>query len=737
MEAGRVMARGPKTGPRGRIRWVAVLLVAASSMPGAQARRIAIRVPEGFALGPEFERFSGWARREGVQVEVGPESSAVPPGWEAARLSVLPPSDAFRRLVARFPLRLSDKEFVFDGRTYAQPDDAVALTDPARPEETFVVGVGRQAALRLLARQLFWREERGEDYRVVSGGLAKSGRFAPGAPLAVDRSADKDEIAAREAYFRSLKEEEREGIRWRFRESERPALSRWEPVLRRFSGSAPRGSILVVLFPDPAVKGLYTGSSRPADLSQSGHGVRVEIDVSAPREPDLISPALASAALAARDARLLSRPMILSALGARLCGRWWGRDVASFAAFARRAGVEPTAAQIVSSDPEISPVLAVGTAASWIEGGIGKEGEAAVFRALRGADGPLEAALKRWADGAAARGAPAPPRRRLPAGFLRGISYAMSNSVSGSYASPRSRETLSRVARMSADSISVMPFAFMRDVHGTDIGFIHRNPAGETDEGTVRAVSDARDLGMSAMVKPQIWVGGGRFVGEVAMRSDGEWRRFFDAYRRFIVHHAVVAEAAGAGLFCVGTELVGTEGRESEWRETIAAVRLATGAPLLYASNWAAGAPKVPFWDALDAIGVDFYDSLSRDPQASDAALQAGVRAAVSPLEKLARAFGKPVIFAEAGYPPVRSAWIAPHDEDSGRAPAPDDAGRAVAAVFRALEGKSWWKGVYWWKAFSSGQGPRPNDRGFNILGTPSERAISEGFSRLNRDAAR
>jgi hypothetical protein len=309
----------------------------------------------------------------------------------------------------------------------------------------------------------------------------------------------------------------------------------------------------------------------------------------------------------------------------------------------------------------------------------------------------------------------------------------MSNSVDSSYASPRSRETIARLAKMSADSISIMPFAFMRDAHSPSIAFIHRSPGGETDEGTVRAVSDARDAKMSALVKPQIWIGGGRFVGEAAMRSEEDWARFFDAYRRFIVHHALVSEAAGAGIFCVGTELIGTEARVRQWRETIAAVRLATGASLTYASNWASGAPKVPFWDALDAIGVDFYDPLSRDPEASDAALEAGARAAALPLEKLALAAGKPVVFAEAGYPPVKGAWMAPHDENTGRPPAPGDAGRAVAAVFRALNGKSWWKGVYWWKAFSSGQAARLDDRGYNLMGTPSEKAIVDGFARLAR----
>jgi hypothetical protein len=309
----------------------------------------------------------------------------------------------------------------------------------------------------------------------------------------------------------------------------------------------------------------------------------------------------------------------------------------------------------------------------------------------------------------------------------------MSNSVESSYASPRSRETLARIAGIGADSVSIMPFAFLREADVPWIGFIHRRPGGETDEGTVRAVEDARRLRMSAMVKPQLWVGRGRFVGEIAMRTEGDWKLFFESYRRFLVHHAIVSEAAGAALFCVGTELVATESRVREWRETIAAARLATGAPLIYAANWAAGAPKVAFWDALDAVGVDFYDSLSKDPRASDEALEAGVGAAAEPLERLAAAARKPVIFAEAGYPSVQGAWIAPHDERAGPSPSAADAGRAIAAVFRALRGKAWWKGVYWWKAFSSGRDAAGTERGYNILGSPAEHAIAEGFARMSR----
>jgi len=197
----------------------------------------------------------------------------------------------------------------------------------------------------------------------------------------------------------------------------------------------------------------------------------------------------------------------------------------------------------------------------------------------------------------------------------------------------------------------------------------------------------------------------------------------------------VVAEGAGADVFCVGTELVGTEGRRQDWSDTIAAVRLATGAPLIYAANWAAGASRVPFWSALDAIGVDYYDPLSSDASASDEALTEGVRRTAGALGALSRQAGKPVIFTEAGYPPVRSAWISPHDESTGRPTAPGDAARAVAAVFRALEKETWWRGVYWWKVFSDGRAAHDGERGYNLLGTPAEKTIAEAFARLAREA--
>lgn len=687
-----------------------------------------MRLAEGFSLGPEFERASGWAKRRGIEIQTGPESSPVPKGWEALYLSTFPVGDRLRGLLLRFPVSLEVAGFAFDGRTCSGENDAIFLTDPARPTEAFVLGLSERAVIELASRRLFWREAAPADYEVVSGELSKEGRFASkDGRLAIDRASDRDRIAAKEDFFQALRREKRGNIEWEFREPEAPAVSKWEKAASRLAGKRP---FSIRLFPDAATKGLYTGSSRPADLASEAGRIRVDIDIAAPDEPDLISPVIAAAALAAVEPAMLEHRTLLLAAGARRVGRWWGREVRSFAAFTRAANVEPTLDEVIHSSEDASPVLAVGSAAAWLDAGARLDGEGALDRALGGAQGGLRDKLMRWRQAALRQTVKPPPRRALPAGFLRGVSYAMTNSIEGAYVSPQSLAALKRLRDDSANSISVIPYAFSRETKSDRVFFVHKSPQGETDEGTVRAVADARSLGMTAMVKPQLWVGGGAFVGDIAMADERSWRAWFDSYRRFIVHHAVVAEAAGADLFCAGTELKSTEAREKEWRELFAAVRLATGAPLLYAANWAANAPHATFWDALDAIGVDFYDPLATAEKVSDAALEQGVRQAARPVAELSARTGRPVIFTEAGYPPVRGAWIVPHDEDSGRPLAGGDAARAIAAVYRALAKEGWWKGVYWWKAFSDGRPAPPGERGFNFIGTPAEKAIAEGFRR-------
>ncbi len=722
MAAGRPLGAGRRFAFTG----AAVLLLLGAAPNPPAPRRIALRLADGFEPGPALERFTALAKARGIEVQSALESTAAPKGWEVAHLSKLPPPQRLLPALASFPVAFEAAAFAFDGRRYAARDEAIFLAIPGSSADVFVLGVAESAVVDLASRRLLDRPEKAADYAVLSGELTKEGRFIEkDGRLAIEPGSGRDQIADRDQFFESLRREKRSGLEWEYPSAQATAAARWEKAAARFAGKKPYS---IRLFPDAVVKAFYTGSSRPADLVVEGGKIRVEIDASAPDEPDLVSPVLAAAAIGAGNPTLFEHRTLLMAAGARRFGKWWGREVRGFAAFTHAANVEPSVEEVLKSDPDVSPVLAIGAAAAWLDAGARLESEAAVDKALGGASAALVDTLARWRVAAWRQGVQPPARRPLPEAFLRGISCVMTESIEGAYVSPSSRATLERVKGLGANSVSIVPYGYAREAAGDRVLFVHRSPRSETDEGLVRVLTDARALAMTTLVQPRLWVGGGGAVGDIAMADDRGWHGWFDSYRRFLVHQAVVAEASGVTLFCVGSDLQKTEAREKEWRNVVFAVRLATGAPVLYAADGASNANRITFWDVLDAIGVDFFDSLSKSEKLTDPALDEVIRRVIRPVAELSQRTGKSVIFTEVGYPAVRSAWIAPRDEASGRPAGGEDAGRAIAAVSRALAKESWWKGVYWWEVFSDGKLAAPGERGFNIFGTPAEKAIEQGF---------
>ncbi|MDQ5857349.1 MAG: hypothetical protein M3542_03620, partial [Acidobacteriota bacterium] len=333
--------------------FIASLIALASPDPAASTgeRRVAVVLPRGWAI-PELERWSSFAKRQGIEVRLGapPEPAA---GWEIVRLAALPVPDDFRGRLARFPVTVERAGFTFDGRAYNAAGDAIVLNHPDHPQETLVFGNSREAATRMLRRVFRSEGSAAGHFRAVSGELTKEGRFRSTrqSGLEIERSSEKDRIAGRERFFRALATVERGTAVWRFPAAERNAFERWSPVLERFLAAAPvRSPVTVQLYPDPATKALYMGSSRPADLSWEGDRARVEVDASAPTEPDLISPVLSAAAAGGAEPRLRERATLLLAAGARAHGRWWGRDVSSFASFLEGVGSHPTVADVLAGE---------------------------------------------------------------------------------------------------------------------------------------------------------------------------------------------------------------------------------------------------------------------------------------------------------------------------------------------------------------------------------------------------
>ena len=306
------MAAGRSLGLRLGLAAAALVLsgVAAGS-PGP--RRIALRLSEGFEAGPGLERFTASARTRGIEVQSASESTAVPAGWEVAHLARIPPSLRLQPALARFPVAFEPDGFVFDGRKYSGKDDAIFLASPGAADDAYVLGLSESSVVELAVRRLLDRPDAPADYAVRSGELTKQGLFVEkDGRLAIDPASGRDQIAERDEYFKGLRREKRGALEWEYPAAQAAAAARWEKVAARWPGKKPYS---VRLFPDAVAKALYTGSSRPADLVVEGGRIRVEIDASAPGEPDLVSPVLAAAAIGAANPALLERRTLLLAAG--------------------------------------------------------------------------------------------------------------------------------------------------------------------------------------------------------------------------------------------------------------------------------------------------------------------------------------------------------------------------------------------------------------------------------------
>lgn len=663
----------------------AFLLFAASAVALAvPARRVAVQASPDFEASA-IEELAAGARSRGVEVRIEKEGGPVEPGFDLLRVSTLPPSEMVRSAVLVFPIQVDAVGFVFDGRAYRRVEEAIRLTTSTRGE-IIVLGNSKAAALALAGRWLL--SSGSTDYEVLSGEVSRDGRFVRReGRLFVDPATDRDRIAMRDAFLASLKRRTRGSVVWEYPESAEAAAAKWEKTARRF---LPKGKakLTVRVYPDAVTKAILTGSARPADLAGDAGALQVDVDGSAPAEPDLITPVLAAGGLAAGNPALLKRPFLLAAEGARRAGRWWGRDVKTFAAFTRAAGVEPAIAGVLASDESLSPVLDTGTVASWLDAGARLESEAAVAKALVQPEKALGPLLSKWRAAAERQSVKPPARRALPGTFLRGVTYPAPEALEDSFVSSRSREALVRLAAAGFGSIALRPGALMRDPQSSEILFVRRGARGETDEGLLHALGDAHAAGLTAAMAPELLVGGAVPAGQIARPGEAAWGEWFSAYRRFIVHEAVVAEAGGADLFVVGAGLTSTELEKNEWKHTISAVRLATGAPLTYAE---AAAADVPFWDALDALGVELSEPPARK-DASEQALVEAAGAAARPLIALGKRFAKPLIVTRASY----------------------ESPRAIAALYRALSGDTGWRGVYW-PAFDAKTGA-------------AEKAALEGF---------
>ena len=141
--------------------------------------------------------------------------------------------------------------------------------------------------------------------------------------------------------------------------------------------------------------------------------------------------------------------------------------------------------------------------------------------------------------------------------------------------------------------------------------------------------------------------------------------------------------------------------------------------PLTYASNWT-DYQRVPFWDALDVIGIQAYFPLSETPEVTASSLAAAWGRKMDELRAFASAHHRRVLFTELGYNRSLRAAVTRWSYEVDGPEAEDVQALVLEAALEAIDHEPAVAGVFLWKWFP---GPRPAGRNFQ-LATPRLRSV-------------
>ena len=259
----------------------------------------------------------------------------------------------------------------------------------------------------------------------------------------------------------------------------------------------------------------------------------------------------------------------------------------------------------------------------------------------------------------------------------------------------------------------------------------------ESEAGIETSINLARKHDLKVMIKPQVWVPSG-WVGEMDFENEEDWKIWEASYRDYIMSYVDIAVRKNLEMICIGTEYrIAAVKREAYWRTLIADIRSKYDGLLTYSANWDSY-DKVPFWDALDFVGISAYFPLSDMDTPMVMLLDYKWNKYVKKLEKYSKQQGKKILFTEYGYLSVDGAGGKTWELEKG-VKSRDINNQAQANCYEALlqefADEEFWAGGFLWKWFPEGQGHEGYpERDYTPQDKPAEEILAKWHTVMNTD---
>jgi len=269
--------------------------------------------------------------------------------------------------------------------------------------------------------------------------------------------------------------------------------------------------------------------------------------------------------------------------------------------------------------------------------------------------------------------------------------FAMPTWQVNGYDGPGLEQSLAEIKALGATWVEFTP-TWYQDTRYSNV--MTRTARTVSDEGLERAITLAHQFGLQVLLKPHIDLPNAATDSRtnIAPTDRTAW---FSAYTAFITHYAEIAQRSGVEEFSVGTDLSSVIDDRTNWLAVIQAVRNRYDGIVLYAAGreWT----QVPFWDALDMIGLDAYVPLSPTSTTDVTALQAAMEPYVHVMAELSARYGLPIVFTEAGFTSQTGTTTNPASWLISTVVNQAEQAAAYQALLSKFSTQPWWGGVFWW----------------------------------------
>lgn len=248
--------------------------------------------------------------------------------------------------------------------------------------------------------------------------------------------------------------------------------------------------------------------------------------------------------------------------------------------------------------------------------------------------------------------------------------------------------------------MAIIPYAFSEQGKpGVNYDGVNKRWWGESFAGVTAQIEHAHSRGLKVMLKPQVWMRGGVWIGDFDLQTESDWKIWEGDYRKYLLSFARIADSTNVEMICIGTEYrMAVKKRPEFWKSLIKEIRTFYDGKLTYGANWD-DYNQVAFWNELDYIGFSSYFPLSDqyEPQVED--LLKAWNPIKNELKEYSAKHKKQILFTEYGYRSMdEPAWKSWEVEWQKMKPNQQAQANAYEALFKTFWKENWVAGGFLWK---------------------------------------